>query len=48
MENLIREAREVGIKNPTIYWLLPPKKREKALAEDIKKVKQKDHADTGK
>ena len=38
-EDLIREAEQYGI-NASMYYLLPPKKREKALQKDIQKAKK--------
>ena len=38
-EALIREAERYGI-NASMYWLLPPDKREKALKKDLEKAKK--------
>lgn len=37
--DLVKEAKALGI-NVSIYWLLPPKKREAALRADITRAKE--------
>lgn len=39
-ETLVEEAKALGI-NASMYWLLPPKKRNAALRADIARAKQK-------
>ena len=38
-EDLMREAEKLGI-NASLYYLLPPMEREKALRKDIDRAKQ--------
>ena len=40
MEELIAEAERLGIKNASLYMLLPPERREEALKADIEKVRK--------
>lgn len=40
MDRLIRRAKELGIPNAELYWLLPPKKRENLLRRDIEKAEK--------
>ena len=40
MEELIQEAKTLGIPNPTLYRLLPANERIPALKKDIEKVKK--------
>ena len=40
MKDLIEEAKEAGIPNPSLYYFLPPEEREKALRKAIEDAKK--------
>ena len=45
MEKLVQRAKELGIPNPELYYLLPVKKREDLLRCDIEKAEKSAPAD---